>query len=328
MRDIIFQELRECNRVICKIEDATERESGNKLLVDSIEKICELSNIGRKEGLLSLEEAAGNIDDIENGHYLESMIMLIVDGTDPDIVEELSTARYFSANLTGYKALQYLVMMFGSLAIQAGENPRIIEEKMLVLIPEDVSEMYRKKREASKESKPSQVAELDILEQYYNGEIAARPGDEFYFQIKVADYAIRSLDDRSIQRVLRDVDNCDLELAMKGLSGEARRRLFYNLSRRLAVMIAENMEFMGPVRMKDVSAAIIKIFNIIMKLISCAEIVSTDGDALCLFCKIFDATEDDAKNLKREEAENELYNLMEEYNSSSHKIINAPWKNS
>lgn len=330
MRDIIFKELRDCNRMISKIEDETEREIGNKLLVDIVEEMCDLSNIGRKEGLLALEEAVWNLDDVVNGKYLKSMVMLIVDGTDPELVEELGTARYFAANVIGYDALQYLVMLFGSLAIQAGENPRIIEEKLLSLIPEEASQIYRKKQEKTRESKPSPSAELDvdILEQYYNGGIAATPGDAFYFQIKVADYTIKSLDDRSIQRVLRDVDNCDLALAMKGLSGEVRRRLFNNLSRRLAVMIAEDMEFMGPVRMKDVSVAVIKIFNIIIKLISRGEVVSADGEALCLFGKIFDAAENEAMEKKIDEAESELYKIMKEYNSTSHKIINAPWKNS
>ena len=120
--------------------------------------------------------------------------------------------------------------------------------------------MYRQKQNEPCENKQEQEIglNLDILEEYYSGGIAAVPGDEHYFQIKVADYAIKSLDDRGIQRVLRDVDNRALSLAMKGLSGEVRHRIFDNLSRRLAVMIAEDMEFMGPVRMRDVAGAIMK----------------------------------------------------------------------
>lgn len=330
MRDIIFQELRECNKMIEQTNDLQKRKEGNKILIEIIEKMCELTNIVRKEGLLALEEAAYDLDDVFYGKYLKSMIMLIVDGTDPELVEELSTARYFSANLSGYEALHYLVMMFGGLSIQAGENPRIIEEKLLSLVPEEVAEMYRQKQNEPCENKQEQEIglNLDILEEYYSGGIAAVPGDEHYFQIKVADYAIKSLDDRGIQRVLRDVDNRDLSLAMKGLSGEVRHRIFDNLSRRLAVMIAEDMEFMGPVRMRDVASAIMKIFSAVIKLINFGEVTSADGEALCLFAKIFDAAEDDAMNQKIEEAESDLYKLMKEYNSSSHKIINAPWKNS
>lgn len=63
---------------------------------------------------------------------------------------------------------------------------------------------------------------------------------------------ILSLDDRAIQRVLRDVDNSDLALALKGANEDVQNVILNNLSKRLAVMIKEDMEFMGPVRMKDV----------------------------------------------------------------------------
>ena len=53
------------------------------------------------------------------------------------------------------------------------------------------------------------------------------------------------LDDRAIQRVLRDVENSDLGLALKGANEQVQNAIFNNLSKRLAVMIKEDMEFMG-----------------------------------------------------------------------------------
>ncbi|MCI9374210.1 MAG: flagellar motor switch protein FliG [Lachnospiraceae bacterium] len=85
------------------------------------------------------------------------------------------------------------------------------------------------------------------------------------------------LDDRAIQRVLRDVDNSDLAIALKGSNEEVQNAIFNNLSKRLAVMIKEDMEFMGPVRMKDVEEAQQKIVNIIRKLEDSAEIVISRG---------------------------------------------------
>ena len=85
------------------------------------------------------------------------------------------------------------------------------------------------------------------------------------------------LDDRAIQRVLRDVDNSDLAIALKGSNEEVQNAIFNNLSKRLAVMIKEDMEFMGPVRMKDVEEAQQKIVNIIRKLEDSAEIVISIG---------------------------------------------------
>ncbi len=85
------------------------------------------------------------------------------------------------------------------------------------------------------------------------------------------------LDDRSIQRVLRDVDNNDLAVALKSANEQVQTAIFNNLSKRLAAMIREDMEFMGPVRMKDVEEAQQKIVNIIRKLEDSAEIVISRG---------------------------------------------------
>ena len=85
------------------------------------------------------------------------------------------------------------------------------------------------------------------------------------------------LDDRAIQRVLRDVDNSDLSMALKGANEQVQAAIFKNMSSRLASMIKEDMEFMGPVRMKDVEEAQQKIVNIIRKLEDSAEIVISRG---------------------------------------------------
>lgn len=85
------------------------------------------------------------------------------------------------------------------------------------------------------------------------------------------------LDDRAIQRVLRDVENSDLGLALKGANEQVQNAIFNNLSKRLAVMIKEDMEFMGPVRMKDVEEAQQKIVNVIRKLEENQEIIISRG---------------------------------------------------
>ncbi|MDF2589738.1 MAG: fliG [Anaerocolumna sp.] len=88
---------------------------------------------------------------------------------------------------------------------------------------------------------------------------------------------ILSLDDKSIQRVLREVDNNELAVALKGSNEEVQTVIFNNLSKRLATMIKEDMDFMGPVRLKDVEEAQQKIVNIIRKLEDSAEIIISRG---------------------------------------------------
>ncbi len=88
---------------------------------------------------------------------------------------------------------------------------------------------------------------------------------------------ILSLDDKSIQRVLREVDNNELAVALKGSNEEVQTVIFNNLSKRLAAMIKEDMEYMGPVRLKDVEEAQQKIVNIIRKLEDSSEIIISRG---------------------------------------------------
>lgn len=328
MRDIFFQELRECNRSIKKVVDESEKKQGYSLLCETVEKMCELTWIARKDGLLALEEAAYELGELRNKDYLNSIILLIVDGTFPELVEELGTAKYFANSEEGFNGLQYLIMLSGCLAIQAGENPRVIEEKLLSLVPSEVVKEYKQKEEETEKIESEKDMELDssVLEKYYKGDIAVTQGDEYYFQLKIIDYALCSLDDRSTQRLLRDVDNSDLALALKGLSGNFRKQVFNNLSVRLAIMIAEDMDFMGDVELSDVADASLKIFNILLRLMRSAEIVGTDVEAMVTFGKIFDITSDIKKERKIKKEEMEIYRIMRDYSLASHRIVKPTWE--
>lgn len=88
---------------------------------------------------------------------------------------------------------------------------------------------------------------------------------------------IITLDSRSIQRILREVDNNDLAIALKGSGDEVKNVVFANLSKRLSAMIQEDMEYMGPVRLRDVEDAQQKIVNVIRKLEEVGEIVISRG---------------------------------------------------
>lgn len=88
---------------------------------------------------------------------------------------------------------------------------------------------------------------------------------------------IVTLDNRSVQRFLREVDNSDLALALKSSSEEVSRTIFSNMSKRLQDMLKEDMEFMGPVRLRDVEDAQQRIVNVIRRLEDAGEIVVSRG---------------------------------------------------
>lgn len=81
------------------------------------------------------------------------------------------------------------------------------------------------------------------------------------------------LDDRSIQKVLREVDTQDLAKALKGVDAEVQEKIFRNMSKRASSLLREDMDFMGPIRLRDVEEAQQKIVNIIRKLEESGDII-------------------------------------------------------
>lgn len=86
-----------------------------------------------------------------------------------------------------------------------------------------------------------------------------------------------TLDDVSIQRVLREVESKDLALALKGSSEEVANAVFRNQSKRAAASLKEDIEFLGPVRLMDVEKAQQKIVGIIRRLEDAGEIIISRG---------------------------------------------------
>lgn len=88
---------------------------------------------------------------------------------------------------------------------------------------------------------------------------------------------IVTLDNRSIQRVIRDVENEDLQLSLKVASDEVKETVFNNMSQRMSDTFREEMEFMGPVRLRDVEEAQTRIVAVIRRLEEAGEIVIARG---------------------------------------------------
>ncbi len=85
------------------------------------------------------------------------------------------------------------------------------------------------------------------------------------------------LDDRSLQLVLREIESKDLALALKASSNEVGGKIYKNMSKRAADMLREEIEYMGPVRIRDVEEAQQKIVNVIRKLEEAGEIIVSRG---------------------------------------------------
>jgi flagellar motor switch protein FliG len=88
---------------------------------------------------------------------------------------------------------------------------------------------------------------------------------------------IVTLDNRAIQLVIRDCDNDDLLLALKVASDEVKEVIFKNMSKRMSETFKQEMEIMGPVRLRDVEEAQSRIVSVIRRLEESGEIVIARG---------------------------------------------------
>ena len=125
-----------------------------------------------------------------------------------------------------------------------------------------------------------------ILKDEYDSLYAENPllainVEKFLFSIDI----ILMLDDRAVQKFLREVETDVIAKALKGAAGEIQDKIYRNMSRRAAAMLREDMEFMGPVRLSDVLEAQQQCTEIIKRLEENGEIVisgldCTDGDLI------------------------------------------------
>lgn len=99
--------------------------------------------------------------------------------------------------------------------------------------------------------------------------LLAMNAEENFFEFR----DILLLDDRSIQKVLRETESTDLAIALKSTDEEVQDKIYKNMSRRAAALLKEDIEFMGPVRLSDVDEMQSKIVAIIRKLERNGEII-------------------------------------------------------
>lgn len=142
MRDIYYEELRKN----CAESTKFTTEQMEKV-INAIKKILVFHKIARKEGLLWLEESCKSLDKEIEEKYFAELLMLVVDGTDQEQVIEYALSRYFGANLTGYEGIIYLIYFKGTLMIQVGMSPVVVEQILEAMLPENVRKLYMQKKE-------------------------------------------------------------------------------------------------------------------------------------------------------------------------------------
>ena len=131
--------------------DNVRHQEKENMLREAVKRMISLSNLARLEGLLALEEAVEAITLETPEEALKQLIILLVDGTDPEIMQGIGLSRYYAHLYTDYEALRYFIYLEGALSIQAGENPRVLEEKLKVMLPKDMYVRYSLEQEQAEQ---------------------------------------------------------------------------------------------------------------------------------------------------------------------------------
>lgn len=154
------------------------------------------------------------------------------------------------------------------------EVERVLERKLSSVTPQEVSSAGGVKSVVEILNRVDRGTEKTILDalEVEDPELA-----ESIKKLMFVFEDLIQLDDRSIQRVLREVENHDLGLALKGASEDVSNKVFANMSKRASEMLSEDIQFMGPVRLRDVQEAQQRIVNIIRRLEDTGEIVVARG---------------------------------------------------
>ncbi len=226
----IYDEIRKNEASVCD-DDKDHFENGIK---DLAKLILQLSDIARKEGLLALEEFKCSLDDEPWYTPVKELIELIVDGNDPEMVKRISLMRYYSTLQEPYMKLMNIMSIYGFISIQAGENPKLIMKMLESLAGINIGTTQR---DAKEDAYPM----IDI-DRFYSEEIGLTEADIGFHEVSVCDRLIKVLDNRALQRVIRDVEYRTLGQLMIGLSGEARRRIIENVSKGIGEMLIRQAE--------------------------------------------------------------------------------------
>lgn len=154
------------------------------------------------------------------------------------------------------------------------EIEKVLERKLSSLVSQDYTSAGGLQAVVDVLNRVDRSTEKTIMEamEIQNPELA----EEIKMRMFVFENIVQ-LDDRAIQQVLREVDTKELALALKGASEEVAQKIRRNMSKRAADMLKEDIEFMGPVRLRDVEEAQQRIVNIIRKLEEAGEIIVARG---------------------------------------------------
>ena len=270
-------------------------------VIEAYHRIIDFANIGRKEGLLALEEALDSLSSDDESQVLFSkMIKLVVEGTEPIIVKSIGINKCITLDEASYKGLINLMYVKGTLMIQAGDNIWVIKEMLQSMLTSKILEIIVNQEASERLLKEAEAANSyqEKINRLCQDDSAINENETCYSIIREISKTLNSIDDEDFYRIIDDTDRNTLALAMKALPGKVRARVFENLSSGEVRGLINDMEYMGPVRLRDAEEACIEIAKTIIDFSENGEISKMDLTVLKLIFAIREANNKGNKAFK------------------------------
>lgn len=242
---------------------------GAQKAVDIMEKVSEVTQQYRPFGIARKADAHQLLNLIMNEH--PQTIALILCYIQPDKAAQILSG--LPEELQSDVAKRIATMSNTSPSV-VSDVEEILEKKLSNIVRSDVATIGGVKSLVDILNNVDRGTEKSIVEELdrEQPELAEKVKENmFVFE------DITTLDNNSIQRIIREIDTKDLALALKGSSGNVSSIIFSNMSKRAAETLKEDIEFMGPVRLVDVEKAQQTIVGVIRRLDDAGEIVISRG---------------------------------------------------
>ena len=242
MKSVFYNQLVRIYREIDEI-GLTEEIIGK--LLTNYEQLIKLEYCVRREGILLLDEFPAKTEDFDGKKYMSFFSELVGDGTAPENIEEIGMMKLISLNLQGYEALLFMMNFKGLLLIQASTGPYAFSRLLKAMLPEVVCNIIEKneKLESSKNnSLQNRIFHIcNSADEKNDSEICVS-----------LERKINNMQDEEVVKMISVVDRIDIVLVMKGLSGNARRRIIECTEEVQRKSLLDDFECTGPVRLVDV----------------------------------------------------------------------------
>jgi AraC-like DNA-binding protein len=230
--EIIVYDMNICKELICSHDEKSE-------VLGTLDKILELSERARHSGILSLESEITEVQP----EFFKKSIQMLIDGIEPESIRKILLNYALCGGCTGKELLRRIVILEGVIAIQQGVHPVIIREMLSSYFGEDYMGELKTHFGQDEESQRQKF-------EAYLSKIQNKP--VYSKETSLLEEPLARMDNRSLQRLLRDIDICSLATAASGSSGSIQTRILKNVSKRSIISLIDEIEAMDSLYVSNI----------------------------------------------------------------------------